>query len=130
MINSLSEQLAFLCFSLLAGILTGVMYDIYKLISRGSTSKKIISYITDILFWSLEGIVVFIFLIYTNHAFIGAYVYFCISAGLIIYLKYLSKYFTTVECIIMGWVSKFIRVSLNIIIYPIKLIIYSVKLKK
>lgn len=130
MINSLSEQLAFLCFSLFAGILTGVMYDIYKLISRGSTSKKIISYIADILFWSLEGIVIFIFLICTNHAFISAYVYFCICIGLIIYLKYLSKYFITVECAITRWVSKFIRVSLNIIIYPFKLIIYNVRLKK
>lgn len=130
MINSLSEQLAFLCFSLLSGALTGVMYDIYKLISRGPSSKKIILYIEDILFWSLEAIVIFIFLIYTNHALISAYVYFCICIGLIIYLKYLSKYFITVECIIMGWVSKFIRVSLNIIIYPIKLIIYNVRIKK
>lgn len=129
MINSLSEQLAFLCFSLLAGILTGMMYDIYKLISRGGATKKIILYIEDILFWSLEAIVIFIFLIYTNHAFISAYVYICICIGLIIYLKYLSKYFIAVEYTIIGWVSKFFRIVINMIIYPIKLIIYNIRTK-
>lgn len=129
MINSLGEQVAFLCFSLLAGFLTGVMYDIYKLISRGGFSKKIILYIEDILFWSLEAIVIFVFLIYTNHAFISAYVYICICIGLIIYLKYFSKYFIVIECTIVRWVSKFIRISINMIMYPLKLIIYNIRTK-
>jgi spore cortex biosynthesis protein YabQ len=129
MINSLSEQLSFLCFSLLAGVLTGMMYDIYKLISKGGDSKKIISYIEDILFWSLEAIIIFIFLSYTNHAFISSYVYICICIGLIIYLKYLSKYFIAIECTIIGWVLKFIRIVINIIIYPIKIIIYKIRTK-
>ena len=67
-------QFSIILYALLAGILTGAMFDLYRII-RGSKIPKAIIVIEDILFWVLAAMIVFTFLLYTNYAFLGAYVY-------------------------------------------------------
>ena len=67
-------QFSIILYALLAGILTGLMFDLYRII-RGSKVPKIIIVVEDILFWGLSAMVVFTFLLYTNYAFLGVYVY-------------------------------------------------------
>ena len=67
-------QFSIIMYAILAGILTGAMFDLYRII-RGSNVNKVIIAIEDILFWILAAMIVFAFLLYTNYAFLGAYVY-------------------------------------------------------
>ena len=70
----LNVQVDIVIYSLLAGVLTGILFDAYRLI-RGYKIPKVIVVVEDLLFWALCALVVFTFLLYTNYAFLGPYVY-------------------------------------------------------
>ena len=60
----LNMQFNIVIYSILAGIITGVLFDIYRVI-RGLNSKKILTIIEDILFWILISIdYIYFFIIY------------------------------------------------------------------
>lgn len=126
---SLDAQINMLVYSILAGILVGILFDLYNII-RGFKIPKIIVIIEDILFWILTAVIVFAFLLYTNYAFLGPYVYIFIILTLIFYLKFISPTVFKTEKYIISKIAKFIRVIFKNVIYPIKIIYYSISGKK
>ena len=56
-------QFSIIMYAILAGILTGAMFDLYRII-RGSKVPKPILVIEDILFSILAAMIVFTFLLY------------------------------------------------------------------
>ena len=130
MIISLINQVRLIAFSLLAGIMTGVFFDIYRLIRGFENPNKFLTVIQDLLFWTLTSIVVFMFLMYTNEGYINFYVYVCLIAGVYLYLKGLSRVFINVQYKILKLNGKVFRVVINTILYPVDLLLYKLKIKK
>ncbi|MBD7915189.1 spore cortex biosynthesis protein YabQ [Clostridium sp. Sa3CUN1] len=126
---TLEVQFNIVLYSIFSGILTGILFDLYNII-RGVKVPKIIVFIEDILFWILTAIIVFAFLLYTNYAFLGPYVYIFMILTLIFHIKFISPKVLKVELYIINKISKFIRVILKTTIYPIKIIYYSISGKK
>ncbi|MDU8965605.1 MAG: spore cortex biosynthesis protein YabQ [Clostridium sp.] len=126
---SIDVQFAIVMYSIISGILIGIMFDLYNII-RGVKIPKIIIIIEDILFWILTAIIVFAFLLYANYAFLGPYVYIFMIVTLIIYLKLISPTILKLERYMIDKTGKFIRIFLKNLIYPIKLIYYNICGKK
>lgn len=125
----LDIQIDIIVYSIFSGILTGVLFDLYNII-RGFKIPKILIIIEDVLFWILTAIIVFTFLLYTNYAFLSPYVYIFMILTLIIYLKLISPFVIKMEKYIINRVIKFIRILFKNIIYPIKILYYSIYGKK
>lgn len=125
----LSVQFNIVMYSLLAGLLTGMFFDAYRII-RGLNVNKILVWIEDLLFWILCSIIIFTFLLYFNYAFLGVYVYLFIFIALILYFKILSEKITKVEKIIIIEIFKGIRITFKNIIYPFKIILEKMENKK
>lgn len=121
----IAVQFDIILYAVLAGVLTGAMFDVYRII-RGSKVPKIIIIIEDILFWILAALVVFCFLLYTNYAFLGAYVYLFMLATLFVYLKLVSPICLKFEIRILNFFGKVSRILFKNIIYPLKIIFYSI----
>ena len=85
MVIPLTMQFKIILFSFLAGIVTGVLFDIYRYI-RGAKVIKYLVIIEDLLFWILCSLVVFVFLLYTQFAILSVYVYMYLILGIIFYL--------------------------------------------
>jgi spore cortex biosynthesis protein YabQ len=96
MLLPIESQFKIVIFSLLAGVLTGTFFDFYRIV-RGYGVSKFLKIAEDILFWILCSITVFTFLLYTNYAFLGVYVYLFIGIGAIIYMKFISVHFFKIE---------------------------------
>lgn len=126
---SLGVQFDIVIYSILSGILAGVLFDLYNII-RGVKIPKIIIIIEDILFWILTAVIVFTFLLYMNYAFLGPYVYIFMILTLIIYLKIISPTVLKLEIYIISKIGKIIRVLLKNLVYPIKIIYYGISGKK
>lgn len=122
---SIDVQFDIVMYSIISGILIGIMFDLYNII-RGVKIPKIIIIIEDILFWILTAIIVFAFLLYANYAFLGPYVYIFMIVTLIIYLKLISPTILKLERYMIDKTGKFIRIFLKNLIYPIKLIYYNI----
>lgn len=118
-------QFDIILYAVLAGVLTGAMFDVYRII-RGSKVPKVIIIIEDILFWILAALVVFCFLLYTNYAFLGAYVYLFMLVTLFVYLKLVSPICLKFEISILNFFGKVSRILFKNIVYPFKIIFYSI----
>lgn len=128
MILSTNAQIQLLLYNILAGVLTGVLFDVYRSI-RGMCNNKIIVFIQDILFWISAAIIVFIFLFITNYAYMGFQCYIYIAFGLFTYLKIASKYFIKIINKIKQDTGRILRIIVNNISYIIGLFTH-ISLKK
>ena len=108
----LNMQINLVLYSLLGGLITGFLFDIYRGI-RGISSIKILTIIEDILFCILIALVVFTFLLYTNYAFLTPYVYILIISALILYFRFISKYVFSGEVVIARSIYRLIRIILK-----------------
>lgn len=113
-------QINILIYSLLAGLLIGILFDLYRIL-RGHGIYKIIIWVEDILFWILSAIIVFSFLLFMNYAFLGPYVYLFIVISITIYFKYISAYFIYIEKNIITIILTMVRIIIKNIVYPIKM---------
>lgn len=118
---SINIQFSIIVYSFLSGLLTGGMFDLYRII-RGNKIPKSILVIEDILFSILAAMIVFTFLLYTDYAFLGAYVYIFMILAIFIYMKFISPIFMSIEMSIFNVVSKAIRILVKNISYGAKLI--------
>lgn len=125
----IDSQLNILIYSILSGVLVGILFDLYNII-RGRKIPKIIIVVEDILFWILTAVVVFTFLLYNNYAFLGPYVYIFMIITIILYLKLISPKIIEVEMYSISKLSYFIRILLKNIIYPVKIVYYIICGKK
>lgn len=118
----LNVQFDIVMYSLLAGVLTGILFDVYRIV-RGLKIPKVIIVIEDMLFWSLCTLVIFTFLLYTNYAFLGTYVYIFIFIALALYFKLLSHFVIIIENTIGKIVCKIFRVVIKNFLYPFRVIL-------
>lgn len=125
----INVQFNIVLYSILSGILIGVLYDLYNII-RGVKVPKIIIMCEDILFWIFTSFVVFTFLLYMNYAFLNPYVYVFMIITLVIYLKLVSPMVLKIELYLISIFGKAIRIVFKTIIYPVKVIFYSISGKK
>ena len=121
---TINVQFNIIVFSLIGGIITGVMFDIYR-IARGLCNIKIIVVMEDILFWILSGIIIFTFLLYANYAFLTPYVYILILVSVFFYIKCISRYFYDIEIKICSILAQFFRIILKRVRYFMKIIVYT-----
>ncbi|OMH21114.1 spore cortex biosynthesis protein YabQ [Clostridium pasteurianum] len=122
MILSNLNQFNLLFYSFISGIITGILFDIYRVIRGLELPNKILGFIEDLLFWILSAIIIFIFLLYSNNAIMGIYVYLFISLGVYVYIRLLSKKLIYIEFRILTFFTKIIRITFNLIIYPIRIL--------
>lgn len=125
----LNIQFTTILYSILGGVLIGVMFDFYNIL-RGVNIPKILIVIQDILFWILTAITVFTFLLYQNYAFLGPYVYIFMIITLLLYLIFVSPYVIKFENYLIERILKVFRVVLKNIVYPFKLLYYNMYGKK
>jgi len=130
MIISLINQVRLIIFSLVSGLITGVFFDIYRLIRGFNNPNKFLTIIQDLLFWTLTSIVVFVFLMYTNEGYINFYVYVCLIIGAYLYLKLLSRVFIKLQYKVLIFNGKVFRIVCNLLLYPINLLFYKLGIKK
>ena len=130
MIISIEHQVKLLVFSIASGIMTGLLFDIYRIIRGFENPNRIITYIQDILFWIMSSILVFIFLLYFNYAYVGFYVYLFIAIGILLYLKLISSMFLIIIHRFLILLGKLLRIISNSLLFPIEFLIYKIKGKK
>ena len=121
----INMQVNIVIYSFIAGIITGILFDIYR-IFRGMNKIKVITIIEDLLFWSLSSLIIFTFLLYMNYAFLTLYVYVFMVISLGIYLRFFSRFFYSIEKHFAQKMYKILRVVFKNIMYPLKIVIYKV----
>lgn len=105
------------------GIVIGLLFDFFRILRRSFKTSDLVTYIEDVLFWILTGLI----LLYTIFAFangeIRLFMFLGVFFGCLIYMLLLSKYFININVKIILFIKKIILKLISIIIIPIKFVI-------
>lgn len=129
MIFDMDRQIAIFIFSLASGILIGILFDLYRIIRGNENPGNIVTAIEDLLFWILTAMIVFIFMMYTNYAYLSFNIFVYMIVGMIIHLKLLSGFFISIMGKVYDIFNICVRVSFYYIFYPFRIIFQKITKK-
>ncbi len=109
------------------GLLIGILFDIFRILRKSFKTSDFITYIEDIIFWILTGILTLYFIFYYNNGEIRFYIFLGIILGTLIYMLTISKYIIKFSVTIITFFKDIIIKASKIILYPLKLVITILK---
>ena len=129
------ELITLFCF-FLTGVVIGILFDIFRIIRRSFKTADFITYIEDVCFWCLAGVILLFSIFTFNNGELRLYIFLGVLFGALIYLLTLSKYFilvfvqliTFIKKVLWYPISKIIQVSTKIF-SPIKTSFVKIRLK-
>ena len=128
MINS--QLYLFLIFAV-DGIIIGFLFDFFFLLRKAVKTPDVITYIEDILFWILTGLLILYSIFTYNNGEIRLFMFLAIVLGILLYVIILSKFVIKLNLIIIDFIKKifslifkFIRIPLDIFSQILKHILF------
>lgn len=122
MVLDINTQFVYFFSNILCGIIVGLLFDIYRVIRGFRTPNKILTAISDILFWIFASLLTFIIMLVTNNANLRYYTFLGLFLGLYFYFSLLSRLFIGSLRYIVYFTIKIIRLFFRIIITPFVLL--------
>ena len=110
-----NQAYLFLVFSL-TGVEIGILFDFFRILRRTIKTGNIVTYIQDILFWILTGILVLYNIWYFNNGEIRIYMFLGIIIGTLIYMSTLSSIFVKLFTKILSIIIKALEIPFKTII--------------
>jgi len=110
-----NQAYLFLVFSM-TGVAIGILFDIFRILRRTIRTSNIITYIEDVLFWILTGLLILYNIWYFNDGEIRIFMFLGIILGILIYMSTLSN-------IVIKIFSKILNTTIKVLELPIKTII-------
>ena len=128
MINS--QLYLFLIFAV-DGIIIGFLFDFFRILRKAVKTPDVITYIEDILFWILTGLLILYSIFTYNNGEIRLFMFLAIVLGILLYVIILSKFVIKLNLIIIDFIKKifslifkFIRILLDIFSQILKHILF------
>lgn len=112
--------------SIAAGLIIGLMFDIYRIIRGFDSPKKGLTIISDLLFWILASVLIFTFFLYASDGYLRYNTFIGVILGTLIYALLISRWIIKSLKWITFYIIKLLRVLIFLILYPIKLIRYGI----
>ena len=122
-----NQAYLFLIFSL-TGVEIGILFDFFRILRRTIKTGNIVTYIQDILFWILTGILVLYNIWYFNNGEIRIYMFLGIIIGTIIYMSTLSNISVKLFTKILSMIIKALEIPFKTIITIFRKIITTILL--
>jgi spore cortex biosynthesis protein YabQ len=92
-VESVRDQLSTLIHMIVGGLITGLLFDLYRLVRGVIRPHRFITDLGDLLFWAVATIVMFIMLVNDNWGQVRVYVFLGWAIGLLFYRAILSSSF-------------------------------------
>lgn len=100
------------------GLLIGFLFDIFRILRISFKTKDFVTYIEDILFWIITGIIVLYSVFVFNNGEIRFFIFLGIIIGIILYMTIFSTYIIKVNVSIIKILKKLFENTLKIIKIP------------
>ncbi len=118
---TLNQAYVFFIF-ILSGIIIGILFDIFRILRRSFKTADIITYLEDVLFWMITGILLLYLIFKFNNGQLRIYIFIGIAIGVTFYLLIFSKPFIKINVAIINTIKTIIQKIISILLYPFKLI--------
>ena len=88
---TVQQEICLFLYTIIAGIIVGFLYDIFRIKRRTIKTKAFFIYVEDILYWIIVTFLIFAISFYTNDGEAKPYFFVGIILGLIIYYSFFSN---------------------------------------
>ena len=116
------------------GMIIGILFDFFRILRKSIKTKDIVTYIEDVLFCILTGIILLYSIFTFNSGEIRIYIFIGVLFGVLIYMLSISKYFVKINVFLLNKIIfiikipiKFLRKSIHKIFKPISFVIINVR---
>jgi len=109
-----NQAYLFLVFSL-TGVAIGILFDFFRILRRTIKTSNFITYIEDILFWILTGLLILYNIWFFNNGEIRIYMFLGIIIGVLIYMSTLSNILIKIFSSILKTIIKIVEVPFKAI---------------
>ena len=116
-----NQAYLFLIF-IINGIIIGLLFDFFRILRKSFKTTDIVTYIEDIIFWILTGLIVLYSIFTFNNGEIRLFMFIAIGIGSITYMLFASSYIIKVNVIVINFLKNILKKMFKIIYKPIKLI--------
>lgn len=123
MSQGIHNQIYSLLIFTITGILIGIIFDIFRVIRKTFKTPDFITYIEDLIFWMITGVLLLFTIFKFNNGEIRSYIFVGLGVGIIIYLLAISKLFIKVNVIIISFFKKIISFIFKYIVKLFKITI-------
>ena len=123
-----NQALLFFIF-IIDGIIIGLLFDFFRILRRSFKTKDFITYIEDIIFWVLTGLLLLYTIFTFNNGEIRLYMFIGAIFGCIIYMLSISNFIIKINTKIIISLKNILSKIINIIFIPFKVIIKFLKNK-
>lgn len=122
LIVSVSNQVYVFFSCILGGLAIGLLFDIFRLSRKFIETGDVITYIEDIMFWFLVGVIVLMTVYLSNNGQIRGYVFLGILLGVIFYFLAFSTIVMKVLSGIVKTIVNIIGIMIKVTVGPLKMI--------
>ena len=99
----------------IVGIIIGIIFDFFRILRKSFKTRDFITYIEDIIFWIISGIILIYAMCKFTDGELRFYTIIGLSLGAIIYLLTVSKYVIKISVFVINILKK-------ILLYPLLII--------
>ncbi len=122
-ILSISEQSTLFLSTVVLGVITGFLYDVFRILRRTFKHPDFLTHIEDFLYWVIVTLVIFYFLLNKNYGEIRFYSIFGEFLGMGLYFLTISKFVMLVSMTVVNFLKQVIFTLIKLIWFPIGLIL-------
>ena len=131
---AVNQTYLFIIFTIV-GIIIGILFDIFRILRKSFKTKDIVTYIEDILFWILTGIIILFSMYRFSNGELRFFMIIGIIMGTLMYMITFSKYVIKISVFVINifkiWIlypfKVLIKISKKIIFRPIFIICINFK---
>lgn len=121
------RDLVFFGLSILCGLFMGIIFDFYRTVRRFSKPKGILSYLEDLIFWVIIGVIFFGLLVNTTDGILRGFIFIGVFLGILLYMTLLSKHILSLFVTIFKLILKVFNEIIRIIKKPFTKIVLLLK---
>ncbi len=123
MILSFESQALLFLFTVGVGFVIGIIYDVFRIIRKIIKHKNFFTQVEDFIFWVVVTFIMFYLMLNNNYGEIRFFSVGGALLGMLLYFLTLSRIVIPASLTIANFVGKVIITALNIILFPIKVIL-------
>ena len=118
----ISNQASLFLIFTIEGIIIGLIFDIFRILRKSFKTTDIVTYIEDILFWLITGILILYTIFVFNYGEIRFFMFVGIFLGAMLYMLLISRYVIKISVTTIEFIKKTIMLILKIVIFPFQFI--------
>lgn len=119
---SISSQVVVFFWCIFGGIIIGLLFDVFRLSRKIIPTNDVLTYIEDIVFWLLVGVIVLTTIFQCNQGQLRGFVFLGMLLGTVFYFMLFSNLIMRFIGLLFSFFEKKITLVINFLRKPIKIL--------